>query len=105
MPGPVQMNWRMKAVIPVAAALLTGVLLFVWVTIKFEPLERQAVILVAAAGAVGILAVMLTMLAFLIQRPLAELHRKIAQVRRGDLSAEVRFAARNDEIGQLGRDF
>jgi signal transduction histidine kinase len=99
------MNWRMKAVLPVAAVLLAGLLVFVWVSLSFEPPERQAVILVAAAGAIAICAVLLAMLAILIQRPLVELQRKIAQVREGNLQAEVSFADRGDEIGQLGRDF
>jgi signal transduction histidine kinase len=78
---------------------------FIWVTVPLESSARQEVIVVAAAGAIAICAVMLTVLVSLIQRPLTELNEKIAQVRGGDLSAEVSFAARTDEIGQLGRDF
>jgi signal transduction histidine kinase len=100
-----RVNWQMKAVIPVAAVLLGGVLVFIWVTVPVESSARQEVIVVAAGGAIAICTVMLTVLAILIQRPLVELQQKIAQVREGDLSAEVSFAGRTDEIGQLGNDF
>lgn len=99
------MNWRIKAVLPVAGVLLAGIVLFVWVTISFEDPERRAVILVAVAGAVAICAVLLVALALLIQRPLVELQQKIARLQSGDLSVSVGFAGRSDEIGQLGRDF
>ncbi len=99
------LGWRLKAVLPVAGVLLAGLLVFVWVTLSFEGPERQAVILVAAAGAVAICAVLLVALAVLIQRPLMELQREIAKLQAGDLSVRVQFAARNDEIGDLGRNF
>ena len=99
------MNWRIKALLPVAGVLLAGLFVFVWVTLSFEHTERRAVILVAAGGAVAICAVMLVALALLIQKPLAELQEKIARLRDGDLNVSVSFADRNDEIGRLGRDF
>jgi len=45
------------------------------------------------------------MLLVLIERPLEELKRIIASVRGGDLAARVEFAERNDDVGQLGRQF
>jgi signal transduction histidine kinase len=66
---------------------------------------RHRVLLVARAGAVAICAVVLGVLAVLIQRPLAELHQKIARVREGDLTVGVGFARRHDEIGELGQNF
>src|SRR5579872_6500891 len=48
---------------------------------------------------------MILVLAVLIHRPVRELQEKIARVGGGDLDAEVRFARRNDEIGDLGRNF
>lgn len=90
---------------PVAGVLLAGLLVFLWVTLSFEQSQRHAVILVAAAGAVAIGAVLLLVLAVLIQRPLVELQKKIAQVRAGDFSVSVGFAGRTDEIGELGRNF
>jgi hypothetical protein len=98
-------NWRFKAVLPVAGVLLAGIILFIWVTFSFEDSARRAVILVAVAGAVAICAVLLVALALLIQRPLGELQQKIARLQGGDLNVSVGFADRGDEIGQLGRDF
>lgn len=99
------MNWRLKAVLPVAATLVAGLLLFLYVTLSFAPEERRQVILVAGGGALAICAVLLAALAVLIQRPLAELEEKIARLRAGDLDVSVSFAHRNDEIGDLGRNF
>ena len=44
-------------------------------------------------------------LAVSVRRPMLELQDKIARVRLGDMDASVSFASRNDEIGDLGRDF
>ena len=101
----VRIDWRLKAVLPVAAVLLGGLLVFVWVTISMGGPERQKVILVAAGGAVAICAVMLVVLAVLFQRPLIELGQKIGLLRDGDLTVTASFADRNDEIGDLGRNF
>jgi hypothetical protein len=101
----VRINWRLKAMIPVAAALFGGLLLFLWVTLSLQDPQRHLVMVVAAGGAVVIGAVLLVMLAILVQQPLLELHHKIARVREGDLTVRAEFAGRNDEIGDLGRDF
>lgn len=100
-----RINWRLKAVLPVAVVLLIGMFTFVWVTFSLQGPERQKVILVAAGGAVAICAVMLAVLAIVFQTPLEELHQKIAQLRDGDLNVTASFAVRNDEIGDLGRNF
>lgn len=100
-----RVNWRVKATLPVASVLLAGIAAFLWVTLSFEPPERQVVILLASAGAVVIAAVMLVVLAVLVQRPLVELQDKIARLCAGDSDAKVSFADRNDEIGDLGRNF
>ncbi len=99
------MSLRLKALMPVAGVLLVGILVFDGVTISIEWTARQRVILVAASGALAICAVLLFILAVLIQRPLVELQQKIAQLRDGDLTASVSFADRTDEIGDLGRSF
>jgi signal transduction histidine kinase len=101
----VRVSLRLKAVLPVAAMLLAGLLLFVWVSLSFEDPERRSVLAVAAAGAVAICAALLVVLAVLVQRPLVELREKIRRLRDGDLSVSVGFASRNDEIGDLGRNF
>ncbi len=44
-------------------------------------------------------------LAVAVRRPMLELQDKIARVRLGDMDASVSFANRNDEVGDLGRDF
>jgi two-component system, NtrC family, sensor kinase len=101
----VRLNWQMKAVLPVAAVLVNGLLLFVLVTLSQENSERNTVLVIATAGAVAICAVMIMVLAVVVHRPMSELQERIAQVREGDLTVSVRFADRNDEIGDLGKDF
>jgi signal transduction histidine kinase len=100
-----RMSLRLKAILPVAAVLLAGLLIFVWVSLSFEDPERRSVIAVAAAGAVAICAALLVVIAVFVQRPLVELQEKIALLRDGNLSVSVGFADRNDEIGDLGRNF
>ena len=102
---PARINWQLKAVLPVAFVLLNGLLLFLLATVSLRDSERHAVLIVAGAGAVAICAVLILVLAYLVQRPMVELQEKISLVGRGDLSAKVSFAKRNDEIGDLGRDF
>jgi hypothetical protein len=100
-----KLGWQWKALTPVAGVLLAGLLVFTWVSLSFEGHERRMVILVASAGAMVICAVMLVVLAVLVQRPLLELQLKIARLRDGDLNVSASFAHRNDEIGDLGRNF
>ena len=101
----VRVNWQIKALLPVVFVLLAGLLLFIVATVSFRDPERHAVLIVAGAGAVAICGVSLGGLAYFIQRPMVELQEKIAQVSDGDLNAAVSFAGRNDEIGDLGRNF
>ena len=98
-------NWALKAVLPIAAVLLNGLLLFVLVSLSLAEGERHVVITVAAAGAFLICVAVIMVLAVSVRRPMLELQDKIARVRLGDMDASVSFAARNDEIGDLGRDF
>ena len=101
----VRLNWQLKAVLPVAFVLLNGLLLFLLSTVSLENPQRHAVLEVAGAGAVAICAVLIVVLAYVIQRPMVELQEKIELVGQGDLSASVSFSKRNDEIGDLGRNF
>ena len=103
--GLVRLNWQLKAVLPVAFVLLNGLLLFMLATVSWRDTERHTVLYVAGAGAVAICAALLFALTLLIQRPMVELQDKIAQVGEGDLDVRVSFANRNDEIGDLGRNF
>jgi signal transduction histidine kinase len=98
-------NWALKAVLPIAAVLLNGLLLFVLVSSSLAPGPRNDVIAVAAAGAFVICVAVLMVLAVMVRRPMVELQEKFARVQSGDLDARVSFANRNDEIGDLGRDF
>jgi len=101
----VRVNWQLKAILPVGFVLLAGLLLFTLATVSLRDPERHAVLIVAGAGAVAICAVSMFVLAYLIQRPMVELQEKMEQVSEGNLEVSVSFAHRNDEIGDLGRNF
>ena len=90
------LNWALKAVLPIAAVLLNGLLLFVLVSLSLAEGERHEIIAVAAAGALLICVAVIMVLAVSVRRPMLELQDKIVS---------VGFASRNDEIGDLGRDF
>jgi signal transduction histidine kinase len=98
-------NWALKAMLPIAAVLLNGLLLFILVSLSLAAGERHIVITVATAGAIVICAAVIVVFAVSVRRPMIELQDKIARVRLGDLNASVSFAERNDEIGDLGQDF
>jgi signal transduction histidine kinase len=100
-----RINWEIKALVPIACVLLGGMLLFLLATLSWRDPERHMVLLVAGAGAVAICGVLLVVLTYTVQRPMVELQQKISQLGSGDLSANVSFAHRNDEIGDLGRNF
>jgi signal transduction histidine kinase len=100
-----RINWEIKALLPIALVLLGGMLLFLLATLSWRDPERHTVLLVAGAGAVAICGALLVVLTYLIQRPMVELQQKIAQLGSGDLNVSVSFAHRNDEIGDLGRNF
>lgn len=103
--SPVRVNWQLKAILPVALVLLIGLFLFMLATLSLRDPQRHVVLMVAGAGAVAICAVLIVALAHYIQGPLIELQAKIADVSEGDLNVAVSFAKRNDEIGDLGRNF
>ncbi|HEY3928827.1 MAG TPA: ATP-binding protein [Candidatus Koribacter sp.] len=100
-----RVNWQLKTLLPVAAALLNGLLLFVLLTVSLDAGPRRSVIAIATAGAFIICAIIMATLGFFVRRPMVELQQKIALVQQGDLNVAVDFAERNDEIGDLGRDF
>jgi signal transduction histidine kinase len=95
----------LKAVLPLAIVLTAGVGIFIWATIALDPSERRSILFVAGGGAAIICSVMLVVLLALVQRPLVELQEKITQVGAGNLDVGVSFAGRDDEIGDLGRNF
>ncbi|HUA15326.1 MAG TPA: ATP-binding protein [Verrucomicrobiae bacterium] len=98
-------NWEIKALVPIACVLLGGMLLFLLATLSWRDPERHMVLLVAGAGAVAICGALLVVLTYTVQRPMVELQQKISQLGEGDLGVSVSFAHRNDEIGDLGRNF
>ena len=100
-----RINWEIKALVPIACVLLGGMLLFLLATLSWRDPERHMVLLVAGAGAVAICGALLVVLTYTVQRPLVDLQQKIARLGSGDLSVAVSFAHRNDEIGDLGRNF
>ena len=104
-PQRMRMNWQIKTLLPVAAALLNGLLLFVLLTVSLDPGPRHIVIAIATAGAFVVCAIIMATLGIIVRRPMLELQKKIARVHQGDLDVAVDFADRNDEIGDLGRDF
>ncbi|HZQ71054.1 MAG TPA: ATP-binding protein [Terriglobales bacterium] len=100
-----RVNWQLKAILPVAFVLFNGLLLFMLATVSWRDTERHTVLYVAGAGAVAICAALLFVLAVFVQRPMVELQEKIGHVGEGDLNVRVSFDTRNDEIGDLGRNF
>jgi hypothetical protein len=102
---PVRVNWQLKALLPVVVVLLAGLLLLTVATVSFRDPERHAVLMVAGAGAILICAVSIFALAYLIQRPMVELQEKVELISEGNLDVAVSFSRRNDEIGDLGRNF
>jgi signal transduction histidine kinase len=98
-------HWQLKALLPAAFALFNGILLFLLATVGLTMSQRNTVLAIAAGGAVAICASLLIGVALVIGRPMLELQSTIARVRVGDLTARVGFAARKDEIGDLGHNF
>jgi signal transduction histidine kinase len=100
-----RVNWQLKAIWPVLVVLLNGMLLFLLATLSLQDTERHRLLLIAGGGAVAICGVVIVVLVHTIQRPIVELQDQIERVGEGDLTASVNFAKRNDEIGDLGRNF
>ena len=101
----VRVNWQWKAIIPVIAVLLAGLLIFEGATLSLADAQRHRLLLVACSGALAICGVTAGVTAYLIQRPMIELQQKFALVTQGNLEVAVGFARRNDDIGDLGRNF
>lgn len=101
----VRVNWQIKAILPVVFVLLGGLLLFTIATVTLRETDRDALLLLAGAGAVIICGVSISVLAYLIQQPMVELQEKMAIISDGNLDVTVSFSESNDEIGDLGRKF
>ena len=101
----VRVNWQIKAILPVVLVLLAGLVMFHLATITLRDPDRDALLLLAGSGAVIICGVSIGVLAYLIHRPMVELQEKMTIISQGDLDMRVSFSQRNDEIGDLGRNF
>src|SRR5579872_5677376 len=101
----VRLNWQIKAVLPIVFVLLNGLLIFTLATVSWQNPQKHMVLVVAGGGAIAICVALVLVLTYFIQRPMVELQEKIAQLGEGDLSVRVSFDRRNDEIGDLGRNF
>ena len=99
------LRWQVKAIIPVLGVLLLGLIAFEATVLMLRVPGGHWILVIAASGAVMTCFVLLSVLLVLVERPLKELKETIAKVREGDLDARVRFARRNDDVGQLGRQF
>jgi signal transduction histidine kinase len=99
------LRWQWKAIIPIIGVLLLGLVAFQAIVVALNIPSGHWILIVAAAGAVTICFVTLSVLLVLIEHPLHELKETIVRVRQGDLAARVAFAKRSDDVGQLGRQF
>lgn len=101
----IRMNWQIKTMLPVVLALLNGLLLFIAASASFADPQRHSILIIAVIGALAICVVLIVTLALVVRRPMLELQEKIQRVSDGDLNATVSFSRRNDDIGDLGRNF
>jgi signal transduction histidine kinase len=100
-----RLQWRMKAILPVAGVLVLGLFVFQFIALGQPTAGRQWLLVVAASGAAITCGVVMAVLAVLIEQPLRELKTTIQRVQSGDLHARVEFAKRDDDVGELGRHF
>jgi signal transduction histidine kinase len=100
-----RLQWRMKAILPVAGVLVLGLFVFQFIALGQPTPGRQWILVVAASGAAITCGVVMAVLAVLIEQPLRELKKTIQRVQAGDLHAQVEFAKRDDDVGELGRHF
>jgi signal transduction histidine kinase len=100
-----EIRWQWKVFIPIIGVLALSLVAILALLHSLEIAEVQWVLVAGGACAVMLCFVLLSVLLVLVERPLEELMKTIARVRRGDLTARVSFAKRSDDIGQLGRQF
>ena len=98
-------RWQWKVFIPIIGVLALSIVAVYAVLRSQEVPETEWILVAAVFCAVLLCFVLLSVLLVLIERPLEELMETIGRVRRGDLSARVDFSKREDDIGQLGRQF
>jgi hypothetical protein len=98
-------RWQWKVFIPIIGVLLLSLVAVAALLRSLQIPEVEWILMAGAACAMLLCFVLLSVLLVLVEQPLEELMDTIARVRRGDLSARVAFAKRDDDIGQLGRQF
>src|SRR5271169_595686 len=98
-------RWQWKVFIPIITVLILSILAIHAVLRSLEIRDVQWILISAVIFAIVLCFVLLSVLLVLIERPLVELMDTISRVRRGDLTARVSFAKREDDVGQLGRQF
>jgi len=98
-------RWQWKVFIPIIAVLILSVLAIHAVLRSMEVHDVQWLLFAVVSCAILLCFVLLSVLLVLIEQPLEELMYIITRVRQGDLTARVTFAKREDDVGQLGRQF
>jgi nitrogen fixation/metabolism regulation signal transduction histidine kinase len=99
------MRWQWKVFLPILAVLILSVVTIYAVLRSLDIHETQWILVAVVSFAILLCFVLPSVLLILIERPLEQIMEAIARVRQGDLSARVDFAKREDDIGQLGREF
>ena len=98
-------RWQWKVFIPVIGVLFLSLSVMTAVVYHHDVPNKELVILGAFSFGVIICFILLSVLLVIVERPLEDLMRTIDRVRRDDLTARVAFSKREDNIGQLGRQF
>jgi signal transduction histidine kinase len=98
-------RWQWKVFIPIISVLTLSIVTIYAVLRSHETLDVKWILIAAAFFAIVLCFVLLTVLLVLVERPLEELMNTIGRVQKGDLTARVEFAKREDDIGRLGRQF
>jgi len=98
-------RWQWKVFIPIFAVMLASLIGMAAMLRTLEVLHAQWILVAVVAFAILLSFVLLSVLLVLIEQPLQELMDTISRVGRGDLTARVDFAKREDDIGGLGRQF
>lgn len=98
-------RWQWKVFIPIVAVLILSIATIMLLLHTVQVREVQWFLVAAVACAIALCFVLLTVLLVLIEHPLEDLMQTIKRVRGGDLKARVEFAKRDDDVGELGRQF
>lgn len=98
-------RWQWKVFIPIIGVIVASLIAITALLRSLEIREFQWILMAVVACAILLCFVLLSVLLVLVERPLEELMRTIGRIRRGDLTTRVSFAKRDDDIGQLGRQF